>query len=247
MTASRTAAVAARVLRQLARDRRFVVLMLVAPLGIVFFTKTLFDAADTPLFDVTPFAVPFGCFIIHFATFILTALVLVRERTAETMERMFINGYRRSEIISGYLLAYTTLATVLSLLVLAELQWLFTLGYGVGRLASIFFVMWLLAMISMALGILVSNAARSEAQVIPFIPAIVLPSLIFSGIIVAVDRMPVWAQVLSRISPMYYANEVLQELIAGSGLGGDVASVVMLPVGAAVVLLLATQTLRERG
>ena len=35
---------------------------------------------------------------------------------------------------------------------------------------------------------------------------------------------------------MYYANEVLQELIAGSGLGGDVASLVMLPAGAVVVL-----------
>jgi ABC-2 type transport system permease protein len=245
MTASRTAAVAARVLRQLARDRRFVVLVLVAPLGIVFFTKTLFDAAETPFFDVTPFAVPFGCFIIHFATFILTALVLVRERSAETMERMFINGYRRLEIISGYLLAYTTLATLVSVLVLTELQLLFHLGYGLGRLASIFLIMWLLAVISMALGILVSNVARSEGQVIPFIPAVVLPSLIFSGIIVAVDRLPLWAQIVSRFSPMFYANEVLQELIAGEGLGGDVASLSMLPAAGVVVLLLATQTLRE--
>jgi len=245
MTTSRTAAVASRVLHQLARDRRFVVLVLVAPLGIVFFTKTLFDAAETPFFDVTPFAIPFGCFIVHFATFILTALVLVRERTAETMERMFINGYRRLEIITGYLIAYTTLATLVSILVLTELQLLFDLKYGPGRLASIFLVMWLLAVISMALGILVSNMARSEGQVIPFIPAIVLPSLIFSGVIEAVDRLPMWAQVISRFSPMFYANEVLQELIAGKSLGGDVASLVMLPAGAVVVLLAATQTLRE--
>ena len=40
----------------------------------------------------------------------------------------------------------------------------------------------------MAIGILVSNLARTEGQVIPFIPLVIIPSFLFSGIIVAVDR-----------------------------------------------------------
>src|ERR671917_331711 len=55
----------------------------------------------------------------------LAALLLVRERTAQTLARMFVNGYRQAEIIGGYVLAYTGLATVQSLLVLATLRWLF--------------------------------------------------------------------------------------------------------------------------
>jgi len=90
--------------------------------------------------------------------------------------------------------------------VLTELQVLFELDYGFGRLGEAFAVIWLLAVISMAIGILVSNLARTEGQVIPFIPLVIIPSFLFSGIIVAVDRLPVWAQVISRLSPMYYAN-----------------------------------------
>lgn len=246
MTASRTFAVGSRVLRQIARDRRFVVLVVAAPLLLVFFVHTLFGATTVPASAQTRFVLPFGAYIVHFATFILTAVVLVRERVAETLERMFINGYRQGEIVAGYLVGYTTLATAVSVMVLAALQWFFDLGYDVGRLTEAFLVIWLLAVISMALGILVSNLARTEGQVIPFIPLVIIPSFLFSGIIVAVDVLPLWARVISRVSPMYYANEILQEIIGGQSLRSDLGAAVVLPAYGVVVLALAALTLRER-
>ena len=84
---------------------------------------------------------PVGAFIVHFITYILCAIVLVRERTAQTLARMFVSGYRQWEIIAGYLLAYSTLATVQSLLVLTELNLLFDLGYTASQFASIYLVM----------------------------------------------------------------------------------------------------------
>jgi ABC-type multidrug transport system permease subunit len=113
-------------------------------------------------------------------------------------------------------------------------------------LASAYLVIWFLAVISMAIGILVSNVARTEGQVIPFIPLVIVPSFLFAGLVVAVDRLPAWAQVISRISPMYYANNVLQELIAGERLTSDVLSFVALPAYAIIALLLAAVTLREQ-
>lgn len=245
MTGSRTMAVGRRVLHQILRDRRFVILVVVAPLLLVFFVKTLFDATTVPLAAQTTFVLPFGAYIVHFATFILTAIVLVRERVAETLERMFINGYRQGEIVAGYLVGYTTLATAISLIVLAALHWLFDLGYDLARLGEAFVVLWLLAVISMALGILVSNVARTEGQVIPFIPLVIIPSFLFSGIIVAVDLLPTWAQVISRVSPMYYANEILQEVIAGEPLRTNIAAAATLPLYGLLVLAAATLTLRE--
>lgn len=247
MTGSRTRAVGGRVLRQISRDRRFVVLVVVAPMLLVFFVRTLFDATSVAASVQTRFVVPFGAYIVHFATFILTAIVLVRERTAETLERMFISGYRQVEIVAGYLIGYTVLATAISVIVLTALQWLFDLGYELGRLIEAFAVIWLLAVISMALGILVSNLARTEGQVIPFIPLVIIPSFLFSGIVVAVDLLPFWAQVVSRVSPMYYANQILQEVIAGESLRTNIAPAVMLPVYGALVLGAATLTLREHG
>jgi ABC-2 type transport system permease protein len=244
VTGARIAAVARRVLRQLVRDHRFLALSLVAPLLVIYLLKIFFDTMDTPLFDPGPYAVPIGAFVVHFITYVLCAIVLVRERTAGTLQRMFVNGYRPLEIIGGYIAAYSTLATVQSLLVLSELNILFKLQYAPTMMLSIYLVIWLLALISIALGIFVSNFARTEGQVFPFIPLVILPSVFLSGIIIAVSQLPGWAQWLSRIIPLYYANQVLQHLIAPpramswSGVG-------FLLVYGIVVLSLGTLTLRE--
>jgi ABC-2 type transport system permease protein len=241
---ARVGAVARRVLRQLVRDRRFLALSLAAPLVVIYLLDVFFDTLESPLFDPAPYAVPIGAFIVHFITYVLCAIVLVRERTAGTLQRMFVNGYRPVEIISGYVLAYSTLATVQSLLVLTELNILFHLHYGAATLLSIYLVIWLLALISIALGILVSNFARNEGQVFPFIPLVILPSVFLSGIIIAVAQLPAWAQWLSRAIPLYYANHVLQQLIqpAGALSWSGVAALVVYGV---VVLSVGTLTLRE--
>lgn len=248
MTAStyRTRAVAFRVGTQLIHDRRFLILSIAAPLVVVYLLKVFFDSATSTIFNPTVFVVPVGAFIVHFITYILCAIVLVRERTAQTLSRMFVNGYQQSEIIGGYVIAYTILATIQSFLVLTELQLLFDLGYNLGTWFSIYLVIWLLAIISIALGIFLSNFARNEGQVFPFIPLVIFPSVFVSGLIVPVSKMPGWAQALSRVTPLYYANQTIQEIIKPDGsIGSSFSTFLLLPLYALIVLILATLTLRE--
>ena len=240
----RISVVAGRVLNQLRRDHRFVGISLIFPLIIIYFIKVVFDVLADPSFNISVFVVPYAAFIVHFITFILTAIVLVRERTAGTLARMFVSGYSPIEIVSGYLLAYTVLATAQSLLVLIELNWIFELGYDVGQLGSIYLIIWILAIISMAIGMLVSNFARNEGQVFPFIPLVLL-SVILSGIILPVDKLPEWVQSLSYLTPLYYVNEVLQKLIGGGGLFDDWAKFIGLLAYGLVVVGMATLSLRE--
>ncbi len=241
----RTFAVAQRVLRQLRHDHRFVALTLMVPVAVIYVLYVFFDSLQNPLFSATPFVVPMGAFIIHFLTFVLTAIVLVRERATETLTRMLVNGYSQAEIILGYLLAYSTLATLQSLVVLTELNLLFDLNYSFATLASIYLIMWLLAVISMALGIFVSNFARNEGQVFPFIPLILLPSIFLSGIILPVDKLPEWAQALSRFTPLYYATEILHGLVDGGKLLDDTGALLSLPLYGLAILILGRLTLRE--
>lgn len=243
-TVNHISAIARRVLQQLKRDRRFLGFSLMFPLVIIYFIKVIFDALASPFFDISKFVVPYGAFIIHFITFILTAIVLVRERTAGTLARMFISGYSQIEIIGGYIVAYSVLATLQSLLVLTELNILFELGYDLGQLASVYVVIWMLAVISMALGILVSNFARNEGQVFPFIPLVLL-SIILSGIILPVEKLPDWTRALSYSTPLFYANEVLQNLIAGGVLSDDLGRLASLPVYGLVIMFIAMLSLRE--
>ena len=96
---SRTFSIIKRVLRQLIKDRRFLALSIAAPLVIMYLLKVFFDSLGN--FGPSRYIVPAGALIIHFMTYILCSIVLVRERQAQTLQRMLVNGYRRGEIIRG--------------------------------------------------------------------------------------------------------------------------------------------------
>jgi ABC-2 type transport system permease protein len=107
--------------------------------------------------------------------------------------------------------------------------------------------MWLLAMISILLGIFISTSPQNEGQVFPFIPLVTLPTVFFSGVILPVERLPEWTTRLSVLTPLSFANRVIQNLIQPGGtLADDWGSLLALPLYGLIVLSLATLTLRER-
>ena len=241
----RTFTVARRVVRQLLRNHRFLALSIVAPLVIVYFLKLFFDTMPEG-FDTARYAVPVAAFLVHFLAFILCAIVLVQERTAGTLERMFINGFRRIEVIGGYVLGYLGLATFQAVVALTEVIWLFGLDYASDTLLTLFAVVWLLAIASVMLGIFVSTFARHEGQVFPFVPLIIVPSVFLSGLLMDVDKLPEWAGWLGHALPLFWANDVIQEVIEPNGTLEDVwGSFAVLAAYSVVLLLLASFTLRE--
>lgn len=237
--------VARRVIRQLIHDRRLLALSIAAPLVIIYLLKLFLDTLP-PEIDEARYAVPVAAFLVHFLAFLLCAIVLVQERTGGTLERMFINGFRRAEIIGGYVLGYLGLATFQVAVALAEALLLFNLHYAVDVLAVVFAVTWLLAVASVLLGIFISTFARHEGQVFPFIPLIILPSVFLSGLLVDTSRLPGWAAFIGRLFPLYYANRVIQEMIQPRGmLIHEWGSLLALAGYSAILLLLASRTLRE--
>jgi len=240
-----TLTVARRVVRQLLRNRRFLALSIIAPLVIVYFLKLFFDTMPE-MFDTARYAVPVAAFLVHFLAFLLCAIALVQERTAGTMERMFINGFRRTEIIGGYVLGYLGLATFQAVAALTEVIWLFELDYETETLLTLFGVVWLLAIASVMLGIFVSTFARHEGQVFPFVPLIILPSVFLSGLLMDVEDLPTWAEWLGHALPLFYANTVIQEVIKDNGSLQEVwGNLVILAGYGAALLLVASRTLRE--
>jgi ABC-2 type transport system permease protein len=234
--------VASRVLRQLQHDRRFLVLSIVAPLAVVYMLSLFFDAVEVPpFFNKNEFVPPVAAFLVHFLTYMLCAVALVRERTQHTLTRMFVSGYQRGSIIGGYMLAFSVLATFQSLLVIIELNLLFNLNYPFERFVALYLIIWMLALMSIALGIFVSNFARNEGQVLPMIPLVLVPSIFFSGLIVPVEDMPKWINWLSYLIPTYYANNAIQALKEGI----DYSLMLYLLLYGAVILLLSVFTLRE--
>src|ERR1035437_319155 len=204
--------IARRVLAQLKGDRRFLALSLIGPLIIIYFLKLLFDTFP-PMVNVKSFTIPICAFIVHFLSFILCAILLVQERTRGTLERMMIGGFSKTSIIGGYTLGYFGLATLQTFTVLAESIWLFKLSYDTRTIVLMFLVIWLLAIVSVMLGIFISTFAKEEAHVLPFIPLIILPSVFLTGLIIQPDGLPVWAQIVGKCLPLHYAVNIIHEII----------------------------------
>jgi len=204
--------IAKRVLSQLKGDKRFLILSIIAPLIIIYFLKLLFDTFPE-FIDVTSYTIPISAFIVHFLSFILCAILLVQERTRGTLERMMIGGFSKMSIIGGYTLGYFGLATLQTITVLFETIWLFELDYDTKTIVLLFIVTWLLAIVSVMLGIFISTFAKHEGHVFPFIPLIILPSVFLTGLIVEPSGLPKWAEIIGNSLPLHYAVNIIHEII----------------------------------
>ncbi len=237
--------IASRVIKQLFKDKRMLGLTVIAPFVIVYFLKLFMDTMPAH-FPVERYIMPASGFIVFFLSFILCAIVLVQERVAGTLVRMFISGANKAEIIGGYLMGYLILATIIASIVMIEVLFLFELEYELPVIGQLFAVMWLLSIVSVMLGMLISNFARTEGHVLPFIPMVLLPSVFLSGMIADVELLPIWAQYISKALPLYYANNIILELVEEGGKLINVWENIPILIGYGFALLiLASFTLRE--
>lgn len=240
-----TITVAKRVLKQILKDKRYLLISLVVPVLIIIALKLFFDSMEDD-FPKERYIMPISSFIAHFLGFILCAIVLVQERKGGTLERMFISGYRKVQIILGYIFGYMFIGTIQTVIILTLSINIFDLDYSAGTIFFLFLLIWFLVIASVMLGILVSTFARTEGQVIPFIPLIIIPSIFLSGMLIDRDKLPVAAEVLGYIFPMSYANQVIQELITVDWEFRDIwVYYLILLVYVLVLLFLASRTLKE--
>ena len=201
-------------------------------------------------------------FVVFFLVFILTGVSFLRERIGGTLERLLATPVRRAEIVVGYSLGFgffamlqvaLVLAFVLGTIHIAAIGPLpeIDLGLGVASAGSAwlaFVITLLLAISAVNLGIFLSTFARTEFQILQFIPLVIVPQGLLAGIFWPIDSLPGVLQPVARLMPMTYGIEGLREvLVKGSGIGQWTVQLdVLVLAGIAVVLaVLATLTIRR--
>ena len=243
-------AIARRVLLQIVRDPRFVAFSLLIPCAIVVLLKLVLDAWPGLRrigVNAGANALPAGAFIVYFVAYVLSAIALVRERTSGTLERMLVATFRRAEIVVGYVAGFAVLAFAQATLVVATIALLYDVPRLGSRLPIVLIVVVLLAIASIGLGLLVSSTARSEGQIFPFIPAVVVPSLLLSGLLIPFADLTPPLQVIGSLLPLTYAEDVLVPVFRdGEPVAGRLGYLALLAGYALVLLAVASLTLRER-
>jgi len=237
-----TGAVALRVLAQLRRDPRTVVLLLGVPCLLVALLHELFrDQLQTfqriggPLLGLFPFV----------SMFLVTSITMLRERVSGTLERLLTTPLGRLDLLVGYGLAFGSLAAVQASLV--SVLAFEGLGLDVaGPPAAIVALAIGNAILGMSLGLFVSAFAQSEFQAVQFMPALVFPQMLLCGLFVPRDRMATWLHWVSDALPLTYAYDALARAV-DDAFGGRFVADVAVTVGATLLALaLGAATLRRR-
>jgi ABC-2 type transport system permease protein len=150
--------------------------------------------------------------VVFFLVFVVTCVAFLRERSQGTLERLMASPLRRPEIVVGYMLAFTVLALVQAVEVLV-----FALAvlhvHNAGNVVLIFGIETLLALSAVNLGIFLSTFARTEFQAVQFIPVVIVPQVLLSGVILPVTSEPGWLQAISNVLPLTYAVNGLRDVM----------------------------------
>ncbi|MDH7597678.1 MAG: ABC transporter permease [Methanothrix sp.] len=150
--------------------------------------------------------------VVFFFTFINAAVAFVRERSQGTLEKFMVSPLSSTEIVSGYILGFslfTLLQSTTTLLVV-----IFVFGVPIrGSPLLLLSIVILLGAGALALGTFFSNFARSEFQVVQFIPMVVIPQIILSGVWWPIQSIPDFVRPVSYILPLTYATDALRAVM----------------------------------
>jgi ABC-2 type transport system permease protein len=208
---------------------------------------TIYGTGSTD--PMVPFAPAILAFFLYFFVYLLTGVSFLRERTGGTLERLMATPVTRGEVVGGYTIGFGLFATIQVAILLA---WAlgtvhigpigpipeFAIGLGIpvaGSPLIAFLVVVLLALGAVSLGIFLSTFARTELQVIQFIPIVLVPQFLLSGVLFPVSSLPDILQPLVKIMPLGYAVDALRQVFIR---GADL-SVTALQVDIAVLAFVA--------
>lgn len=201
-------------------------------------------------------------FFAYFFVFILTGISFLRERIGGTLERLLATPVSRAEIVFGYSLGFGFFATLQVAIVLAfvlgrlDIPALgpvpaFAIGLGVhtaGNPLISYLLVLVLGLGAVSLGIFLSTFARTELQILQFIPIVIVPQGLLGGFFWPIEGLPSLLQPVARILPVTYAIDGLRQvMIAGADLSSPQ---VLLDLGvltgiAAIFVVLAAATIRR--
>jgi ABC-2 type transport system permease protein len=204
-------ATATRLLRQLVRDRRTLVLLLVVPPLLLTLFKYVFVDQEATFERVGPPMVGLFPFI---TMFLVTSIAVLRERTSGTLERLMSMPLAKLDLLVGYGLAFALVAAVQ-----ATLTSVVAFGpLGLETEGAVWIVVAIAianAVLGMALGLFLSAFATTEFQAVQFMPAFVLPQILLCGLLVPRADMAEVLHVLSYALPLTYAYDALARATLG--------------------------------
>lgn len=160
--------------------------------------------------------------ILSMTLVMMTAVAIVKESERGTMEMLIATPVKPFEVMLGKILPYVAVGYVQTVVFLITGLTLFGVPFE-GSWLAFFLGFNLFILVNLALGFLISAAARSQMQAMQLSMFTILPSVLLSGFLFPFAAMPGWAQVLGNVVPATHFLRVVRSVMLKGGDVGDVA------------------------
>lgn len=166
---------------------------------------------STTLDFFAPAMIIFGVF---FFSFILIMMNLIGERKGGTLPLLLQCPYDKGQIIIGYLVAFSVVSMAQTTVIIIVARAMFNVSFGTtfAHYISLYIGAVILGWTGLVLAIFLSSFARSEFQAVQFIPLVILPVLMLSGIIIPLGQIPEIIRWVSYFLPTTYGVHLLRQI-----------------------------------
>ena len=175
--------------------------------GIEIQTRQWFNDANRSVYTIIPGII---VVILTIIGCLLTSIVMAREYEQGNMESLFVTPMKSTEIILAKMIINFCLGIIGLFIALAMARYVF----GVPMRGNVFILLFgssLYLIMSLAIGILISSAAKNQFIAISLASFIsFLPSYLLSGFLFEIKSMPTFLQYITLIVPARYYVDFLQ-------------------------------------
>ena len=198
-------------------------------------TRYLYNQEVRSTWSMVPALIMFALMV---ASPLLTALGVVREKETGSIYNIYSSTASKAEYLVGKLAPYVTISTINVAALWMIAVWLFRVPFK-GNIAVFIAASMLFVLCSTGIGLVISLLVRTQmAALINTIIIAMVPTILFSGLLVPVPSLSPGAQVQAHLFPMmYYTDVVRGSFLKGLGLKAMWTDLLAL-AGFAVVLQL---------
>ena len=138
--------------------------------------------------------------ILTMTMILFTAVAIVRERERGNLELLINTPLSSTELMVGKVIPYIIIGMLQLALILAVGRLLFDVPVR-GSIADLYLAASAFVAANLALGLLISTAAKTQFQAMQMMVFVLLPSILLSGFMFPFDGMPALAQYIGEVLP----------------------------------------------
>jgi ABC-2 type transport system permease protein len=152
---------------------------------------------------------------------LMTAVAIVKESERGTMEMLLSTPVKPPEVMLGKILPYVFVGYVQTIVFVTAATLVFAVPFE-GSLLAFFIGSNLFVIVNLALGFLISTAARNQMQAMQLSFFTIFPSILLSGFMFPFAGMPQWAQFLGTCIPATHFLRIVRKVMLKGGSLGDI-------------------------